>query len=74
MAGHRYRDIALREQPFPVEVGRLVRMLQAVAVEVEHRPAPAGVAVHERVGGTGGALPDAEPAGERPREGGLARA
>ena len=46
--------VALRQQALPVEIGRLVGRAQPVAVEVEHRPAAALVAVHQRVGRAGG--------------------
>ena len=55
----------LGHQALPVEVRRFVGRSQAKAIEMEHRPAGALIAVHQRVGRAGGRPGDAETAGDR---------
>ena len=65
--------VAFAQQPLPVEIGGFVGGPQPVAVEMEDRPAPPLIAVHQRVGRAARGAGDTEPPGDRLDEGGLPR-
>src|SRR5690242_17332304 len=65
--------VAFSDQSFPVEVARLVGGPEAVAIEMEYRPAPPAIAMDQGIGRTGGRASDSEAARDGLDERGLAR-
>src|SRR5918999_1774156 len=64
-------SVSLRDQPFPVQICRLIGRAETETVEVEHRTARASVSVHQGIRGAGGGFRHTEATSDRLDEGGL---